>query len=174
MEDRIYRSFLEDQYTQGMELARSSDLLELAPAHGAPPSVYVARFRSRGYLQTPEGDVVEGDHFEVGIRIPPSYLRWVPPFEILTWLGPPNVFHPNIRPPFCCIGRIVPGMSLVDILYQLFEVIGWVNVTVDEHDALDHAACEWARAHPDRYPLERMPLKRRAIRAATHPVVEGP
>lgn len=64
-------------------------------------------------------------------------------------------------------------MSLVDILYQLYEVIGWLKVTVDERDALDFAACEWARGHRDRYPLERRPLKRRTIRVVSEPVPEG-
>lgn len=99
MDDRIYTLFLEDQFAEGSELARSSDLLELLPVVGSPPSAYVARFRSRGYLRETNGEIVEGNHFEVGIRFPPDYLRNVRPFEILTWLGPRQIFHPNVRPP---------------------------------------------------------------------------
>ena len=174
MEDRIYEAFLEEQFVRGMELAHASDLLELLPVHGALPSIYVARFYSKGLLRAPDGEIVEGNHFEVGIRMPPDYLRRVNPAEILTWLGPPTIFHPNVSPPAVCVGRIVPGTPLVDILYQTFELIGGTKITMNETDALNFAACQWARAHPERFPVERRPLKRRATRVEAQSVSEAP
>lgn len=173
-DDRILTSFLEEQFVRGMELARSSDLLELIPVFGAPPSSYIARFHSRGYVKAPDGRIVEGNRFDVGIFFGPDYLRRAEPFELITWLAPESIHHPNVKPPFCCIGRIAPGMPLVDILYQLYEVIGWMKVTVDERDSLSPEVCAWARANPDRYPIERRPLKRRAIRIAAQTVEDRP
>jgi hypothetical protein len=37
------------------------------------------------------------------------------------------------------------------------------KVTMREDDALNRAACQWARQHPERFPVDRRPLKRRAV-----------
>jgi hypothetical protein len=50
-------------------------------------------------------------------------------------------------------------MSLVDLLFQCFEVITYQKVTMREDDALNHAACAWAREHQQRFPIDRRPLK---------------
>lgn len=173
MRDRIYHDFLEEQFRRGMELADASDLLDLVPIHGLPPSIYIARFTSKGLVRAEDGEIEEGSCFDVGIHLPPDYLRRVQPFEVLTWLGPPNTFHPNILPPAICIGRMVPGMPLVDLLYQIFEVIGGIKATFHEGDSLNHDACIWGRAHPERFPVEHRPLKRRALRIAAVPVEEA-
>jgi hypothetical protein len=116
-------------------------------------------------VRATDGAVRESDRFEVGITFPPDYLRRIDPFEIVTWLGPRNVFHPNIsdRGPFICVGRLAPGMPLVDLLYQVFEIITYQKVTMREDDALNADACAWARRHRDRLPIDRRPLKRRAL-----------
>ena len=173
MEDRVYGAFLERQYHEGMALARASDFLSLIPVLGHPPMAYIAEYTSKGYLRGSEGEVLEGNHFEVGIRLPPSYLRRVDPVETLTWIGPLNVFHANILPPMICIGQIAPGTPLVDLLYQLFEVIGGLKVTPREEDALNFAACQFARSHPERFPIERRPLKRPSVHAGSRPASGG-
>jgi hypothetical protein len=163
MRDPVFEGFLEQQYSQGMELARSSDLLDLAPLDGTPPRAYVAAFHCKGLVEAASGQVVEADHFEVGIHFPSDYLRVVHPPRLLTWLGPPNVFHPNIGPPFVCVGRLAPGTSLVDLLHQIFEIITYQKVTMREDDALNLLACSWARDHQGRFPVDPRPLKRRQI-----------
>jgi hypothetical protein len=121
-----------------------------------------------GLVLLRSGQVQEARHFQVGIYFPSDYLRRAEPGEVLTWLGPPNIFHPNVR---CrdrsmgigsiCIGRLTPGMRLVDLLYQCFEIITYNKVTMREDDALNHAACVWARNNQSRFPVDRRPLKRR-------------
>jgi hypothetical protein len=162
MPDKILNGFLARQREQGLALAAGSDLLDLAPI-GATANRYVATFRCRGLLEKRPGEIVEADCFQVGIRFGANYLRSADTFETLTWFGPHNVWHPNIsnEAPFICIGRLAPGTDLVDILYQVFEVITWNKVTMLESDALNRAACQWARAHRDRFPVDRRPLKRR-------------
>jgi hypothetical protein len=146
-----------------MALASESDLLTLAPVSW-PADRYIAQFRCTGLVEEPTRAIAEWNCFEVGIWFPASYLRVADPFQVLTWLGPGNVWHPNIAndAPAICIGRLAPGTSLVDILYQVFEVITWNKVTMREDDALNRAACQWARRHRDRFPVDRRPLKRRA------------
>lgn len=165
MQDKIFEAFLARQYEEGTALAESSDLLELYPMAGDPPNRYVARFRCKGLMRDPGREIVESDYFEVGIWFPSDYLRRAEPFQVLTWLGPWDVFHPNIsdKAPLICIGKLAPNTSLVDILYQCFEIITYNKVTMREDDALNADACVWARENQHRFPIDRRPLKRRAL-----------
>jgi hypothetical protein len=167
MNDRILEAFLQRQFEEGMALANASDLLRLAPLDGPVPQHYVAEFLCTGLVMPHTGRVDEANLFHVGIYFPPDYLRRANPAQVLTWLGPPTIFHPNVR---CydrstgigaiCVGRLTPGLRLVDLLYQCFEVITYNKVTMREDDALNHAACIWARQNKSRFPIDRRPLKR--------------
>lgn len=166
--DRIYESFLARQLREGLALSSESDLVELMPLGDEAVARYLVRFRCKGFVRS-DSSVEIADCFDVGIRFPSDYLRRAEPMEVLTWLGPRNAFHPNIsnRFPVICIGRLAPGTSLVDIVYQVFEVISWQKVKMREDDALNREACAWARHHADRYPVDRRPLKRRTLTAVT-------
>ena len=161
--DRIFESFLQHQYEEGTDLARSSDQLELIPLDGPPPQHYVAEFRCTGLVQAPGGEIVEADRFAVGIWMPDDYLSEADPFKIVTFLGPAEAFHPQIRAPWICLGRLRPGMSLQEILFQAWEVITWRKVTMREDDALNAEACAWARHNSHRFPTDTRPLKRRTL-----------
>ncbi len=162
MTDRILEAFLTRQQDDGLALASESDLLTLAPI-GQPATRYVAEFTCTGLVEQSPGEIAEAERFAVGIWFSSTYLRVADPFQVLTWLGPRNIWHPNISAtaPAICVGRLAPGTGLVDILYQVFEIITWNKVTMREDDALNRAACQWARQHRDRFPVDRRPLKRR-------------
>ena len=164
--DTIREDFLTTQFEEGMALAQASDILKLIPMEGAPPYRYAAEFHCTGLVRDAEGDVAEATRFAVGIWFPEDYLRRAEPWQVLTWLGPRHVYHPNIsaRAPFICVGRLVPGTTLVDLLYQCYEIISYQKVTMREDDALNPPACSWARANQSRFPVDRRPLKRRAVR----------
>ena len=163
--DRIYETFLEAQFEAGMALARDSDLLELIPvSEGACPR-YVARFFCTGLVKNVDGEIVEANRFDVGIWLPPDYLRFADPLRVVTWLGPRSIFHPNISAtlPMICLGRLTPGTALTDLLLQAFEIITFKKITMSEHDALNFEACAWARKHPHRFPVDSRSLKRSSI-----------
>jgi hypothetical protein len=172
--DRIFDSFLRRQWEEGRALADESDLVSLAAA-GSPPDRYVLDLRCTGLVEASPNEVVEANHCSVGIWFPPTYLRIADSFRVLTWLAPRNVFHPNVSPtdPFICIGDIAPGTELVELIYRIFDVVTWRNVTVNEGNALNAAACQWARQHPDRYPVDRRPLKRQPLAAQIDAVSNG-
>jgi hypothetical protein len=174
MSDRIFDAFLKRQTEEGLALARESDLVELIPL-GQPASRFLALFSCNGLIEQAPGKIVDADHFEVGIWFPSDYLRHVNPFQVLTWLGPRNVWHPNIAAdaPVICPGRLTPGTDLVDILYQVFEIVTWNKVTMREDDALNKAACQWARSNRARFPVDTRPLKRRALDLHVEPAHEG-
>ena len=176
MHDPILEAFLIRQYEEGMDLARGSEVLSLAPlpSEGSVPNCYLATFRCRGMVRQPDGEIAEtDDEFRVGIAFPPDYLRTVRPEEITIWLGPAHVWHPNIAPPFICLGRVHPATHLVDLLYQSYEVITYQKVTMREDDALNVRACPWVRGHQHLFPLDRRALKRRSPGFRVVPV-EGP
>lgn len=161
MRDPVLDAFLAQQYEQGMALARQSDLLDL---EAASRDRFIAHFRCNGLVRKPSGEVVVASDFAVGIWFAPDHLSEVRPQHVLTWLHPNNPWHPNIRPPFMCAGHLPPGVELVDILYQCFEIITYV--TWAPHDALNPDAAQWARNHQEMFPVDRRPLKRRAIELA--------
>lgn len=168
MSDRILEAFLRKQHEQGLALAAESDLLDLIPVD---VNRFVAQFYCKGLRKLDTGEVVEGNEFHVGIWFPDDYLRRASTFQVLTWLGPMDVLHPNIRPlpihepiplpSAVCAGRIAAGTTLVDILFQLFDMLTYQNYAT--HDGLNEEACQWARNNLDRFPIDRRPLKRRKL-----------
>jgi hypothetical protein len=166
--EKIWVAFAERQQQEGMALAAQSDILDLTPLDGPPAQHYRARFKARGLVKNQDGRVVEADTFDVGIRIPEDYLRRAHSGEVLTYLGPHRrPWHPNIRPPFICM-HLKPSTRLVDLLYACFDLWTW-NLYGTADNGLNPAASQWARRQgPDRFPVERRPLKRRL------PVPAGP
>jgi hypothetical protein len=166
MSDPILTSWLRQQYEEGTALAEQSDLFDLDPVPHARidgvPQAYVARFHNTGLVREPDGEIVEASEFHVGIYFPRHHLRHASTFEILTWLSPANICHPNVRLPYLCAGRIAPGVELVDLVYQVFEIISYHNWA--SHDALSPEAAQWARHNQHRFPRDRRPLKRRTAK----------
>jgi len=169
MEDRILQSFLERQQEEGLELARSSDLVDVLPLDGSPARHYRLSFHCRGLVKDAGGQIRTAERFEVGVRFLSDYLRRADTFHALAWFGPSNVFHPNIhdKAPLICIGRLAPGTPLVDIVYQCFEIITYNKLKID--DALNQEASAWARRNKHMFPIDRRPLKRRVLEIEERP-----
>ena len=170
MIDTVFAGFLRSQREAGLALAAESDLFDLTPLGGELPQRYVAEFRCKGLVRRGPSEVVEADHFAVGIVFHDQYLRVADPFTVLTWLSPQEVFHPNIRAPFMCVGSLAPGTELVDLVYRCFELVSWQRVTMQEGDALDKEACAWARHHRHLLPVDARALKRRVVDLAVEPL----
>jgi hypothetical protein len=164
MTDRIFDTFLRRQYDEGLALAADSDLVRILPI-GDPADRFVVALGCKGLVQDSPHHIHEAEHFEVGVWFPADYLRSADPFRVVTWFGPLNTWHPNIAfgAPAICIGHLSSGTGLVDIIYQVFEIVTWAKVTMREDDALNKEACQWARGHLDRFPVDRRPLKRRQL-----------
>jgi hypothetical protein len=163
MPDKIMTGFLQAQLAAGLALARSSDIVRLRTEPGPLPQRYIAEFRCKTLLAGPTGSVAPGTGCEVLIWFQDDYLRRAEVPEVVSLIRPVNLYHPNVRFPFICVGRLKPGTPLVDLLYQIFEIVTYQKITMNERNALNFAACQWARANLSRLPLERRPLKRRAV-----------
>ena len=163
-DDPIFARFLQRQREEGKALAAASDLLDLDAYPVAPPH-FVATFHCKGLVRLPDDSIKESNFFQAGIWFPPDYLRRADPFEILRWFGPPNIWHPNISDtlPLVCVGRVSPGTPLVDLVYELFDLLTYAKFNPRENDCLNQACCSWARDNQHRFPVDRRPLKRRPL-----------
>jgi hypothetical protein len=168
----IVRNFLAVQQQAGSELAAASDLLDLKALDGPPAQHYLATFTCKGVVRTDDGGFAIAERFDIGLYIPEDFLECAEPGRMLFLFGPSNVLHPNIRPPFICPGRIYPGMPLVELLHQLFEMLTMRKLSFDEGNALNPSACVWARNHRHLFPVDSRPLRRRTVRFDVHPVNE--
>ena len=164
MADRILESFLESQKDEGLKLSNESELLDLFPIapEDPAPDRYLARFRCKGLIRSPDtGEISVADSFDVGIRFPPDYLRHADAFQVVSWLSPVEIWHPNIAFPLCCVGHIRPGTTLIELIFQIHEIITYIKRTLTE--GLNEDAAIWARKNLDRFPVDTRPLKRRAV-----------
>lgn len=161
--DRIFQSWLERQHADVLALAAASDRFAVLPLAEVPSQSYVVRFDCQTIVR--QGNEVKPWHggCVVGVRFPLDYLRVVPrPGWILSLLSPSNLYHPNVAPPSLCIGRIPPGTSLCELIYQVYEVLTFVKLTPREDDALNREACAWARGNMQRFPVDPRPLRRQS------------
>lgn len=156
MHDKIFAAFLTRQLEECTALARASDLIEILPV---APQAFAVDLRCKGLVRKANGEIATAERFSVGIWFPGDYLRRANPIEVITWLGPSDVFHPNIRSPFICIGHLVPATPLVDIVFRVFRIVAYQTVAM--HDSLNQEASAWARQNQHRFPVDNRPLKRK-------------
>ncbi len=158
----ILQSFLDVQRDEAEALAAASDILTLTCLE---PQVWLAAFACRGVVRAVDGSIGPIDRFVVGYRFSDEYLRVVAPAQVVHLLEPVNAFHPNLRAPAVCLGRIAPGTPFVELLYRTYDLLTYRNFTPREDDSFDVAACAWARRNPERFPTDPRPLKRRTTAA---------
>ena len=158
--DPILDRFLEKQWEAASALAEESDLLNLVRLD---PQRIVAEFRCNGLVLGRDGRVSASDRTLIGFSFFDNYLRETDPYRVVTWLAPREVWHPNVSFPQLCLGPINVATPLIDLIYRTFELIGYQNVTTNERDALNPAACQWARNNQERLPIDARPLKRRRV-----------
>lgn len=163
--DKITARFLEKQAEEGAHLASESDILHLeALVRGQGPAQhFLAHFSCDTYVVLPDRRVERATGCVVGIYLPDDYLRQASTYEVLTWLHPTTVFHPNIRPPHMCVGErfLRPGTPLVELLYQIHAVITY-RKWASAH-GLNPDACQWAINNQPLFPSDSRPLKRRVL-----------
>jgi len=165
--DNVFESFCAEQWSLARDLTQRSDIAQLVPLRGDPPTAYVLLLSCLGLVRR-GGEVRRGGPFVLEFHFAPDYLRAVPnPFEVVRWVLPQDVFHPNIGrgrnpggPIGICVGTIKPGTSIVDLTMQAWEIVTWTKVNAREDDALARDVCPWARSNPDAYPVDRRPLFR--------------
>lgn len=120
---------------------------------------YIAEFRCNGLIRVPGHEPEVADLFGVGIYFGDNHLRKAEPLGMCWLLGPENTFHPNIRHPIVCPGHVWTGITLKDLVYQVYSILTYQNMSLD--DCLSEGAAAWARDNRHRFPIDTRPLKRR-------------
>lgn len=156
--DSTLRSWLEYHNQKLVALCDSSDLVDV---EFLDPQHHLLTLRCNGLVRD-DGEIRSHDLFRVGVFIDDGHLRAVDPGRLLTWFEPLNVVHPNVRPPFACIGPVARGTTPVEVCHRLVELVTYQSVTVDERDALDFAACAWARQNMHLFPTDERPTSWRS------------
>jgi hypothetical protein len=164
----VYESFLQTSLVDAMELADDSEgRLQVCPQPPFPPSRYGVAVRVPFLRRSASGtiEVVTDQPVLLGLSLPEWYLRSTDPHLALSIVSvlTPRVVHPNVRGSLVCLGgRLRPGTALRVLLYELYEVIGYRNLGLDERNAFEPEACRLLRAHPDLLArLVAPPLRRR-------------
>ena len=170
--DEILNDFLREQFTQAMDLASQSDLVTVTPLRGRPPTQYVVEFRCKGLAKDARDKVVMIDGpWGFGVNFPANYVRGgFHVADVVAYLGPvPRPVHPNLRPPFVCF-EVRPAMPLTEIIYTLYDFLTW-NLFSTHDEGLAHDSAQWYRnQNPNRFPIDRRPLKRRELNLTVKPI----
>jgi hypothetical protein len=154
--DPVMDRFLAAQAEAGTAFSAESDIVDLIPM---PPDRFLVHFRTNSLAGPSSTRLREVSEITVGVRFFPHHLRGEFDPGTVTVLNPMDLFHPNLRGPFVCLGHLTAGVTITDLLYQLYDVFRWENYAL--HDALNPEASAWARRQPpSRFPLDRRPLRR--------------
>jgi hypothetical protein len=161
--DKVFASWLERQNTEGVALAAASDVLSLFAEPGVRlPQRFVAEFGCPTMVRDGSAVVRQGG-FTVLFQFPDDYLRSAPEVSrLVNLLEPSNAFHPNVAAPFICVGHVIPGTSLIELIYRVHELFTFQRMTPRDDDALNADACAWARRNMHLLPLSTAPLRRQA------------
>jgi hypothetical protein len=170
--DSILSEFLHRNYAEARALAAQSAVLTVCSPPGQPlPTHILCAFHGIPYLRKRSDSTVEtvpDGEILVGVHFPPDYLRSTDRalyLKLISLLSPPSFFHPNVHAPVLCPGvQLTPGLPLVALLWHIFDIVSYRNLTLDERNALDHQACRYLRQHPEVLAqLRPPPLRRRRL-----------
>ena len=163
MTDRVFREFLEHGLAAGLQLAAASDIVTVVPVGPPPAQRFIAEFRCRGIARHGE-QIIPWHRFAVGIAFPDDHLRRAASAAMINLLAPEGCWHPNCRYPVICPGMMPAGSGLVDVLFQVYEILSFQRYSFS--DPLNAEAARWARSHMHLFPTDPRPLRWRAERAA--------
>lgn len=166
MGDRVFLAFLHNTLIQALALVEESDILRILPLPPLPPSRYLCEFQVPYLRRLPSGvvDVAPGP-VRAGLSFPENYLYAADPhlyLKVASMLTQDFV-HPNVRGSVICLGSaFAPGTPFRVLAWELYDILAYRNVTMDERNALNGEACRLLRACPEMVDrLEIPPLVRR-------------
>jgi hypothetical protein len=94
-------------------------------------------------------DVATGPVF-AALHFPADYLRSTDPrlyLKVVSVLTE-DLTHPNVFGTVVCLGSgFAPGTPISALLWELYEILTYQNVTLDESNALSPEACRLLRAY---------------------------
>ena len=152
MIDPIFRAFLENTSKEAAEIATKSDVLNITPLPPLPPSSYLCEFSLEYIRRLPTGRVeIASGPVLAAVHFPEDYLRSIDPHlyvKVVSVLTT-DLTHPNLRGTAACLGSgFAPGTPITMLLWELYDIISYQNVGLDERNALNPEGCRLLRQHP--------------------------
>ncbi|OGO59093.1 MAG: hypothetical protein A2025_01050 [Chloroflexi bacterium RBG_19FT_COMBO_47_15] len=151
------------------ELAAKSDLIEVKPTEGDPPTKYRVTIKCKGMMLHPTtGKPTLTANHVMEIYLPagiPGYPNEAPYVLCLT----PH-FHPNISPEnnMVCIGIERDWESSLDIAWLITHLADMITYRVYGFEKpYNQKAVKWTKANEAKLPLDRRPLFKEETTIAT-------
>lgn len=150
----VFEAFLRNTFDEATALAEKSDVLRIAPIPPFPPSGYLCEF-DVSYLRKRADGVVELKTAPAvaGLLFPEDYLHSTDPrlyLRVAQVVEPWDIVHPNVRGGVVCLGSaFAPGTPITALLWELYEIVSYQNLTLDEGNALNPEACRLLRGRPE-------------------------
>jgi hypothetical protein len=149
--DPVLAAFLENTFAEVMALAETSDVLRIIPVPPRPHSSYVCEFLVPYLRRLPSGVVeVAPGPVLAGLHFPEDYLRSADPrlpLKVASVLTA-DFTHPNVWGAAVCLGSaFAPGTSITALLWELYDILTYRNITLDERNAVNPEACRLLREH---------------------------
>jgi hypothetical protein len=137
-----------------MALAEKSDVLRITPLPPFPPCGYVCEFDVAHLRRLPEGVVeISAGPVVAAVLFPEDYLHSTDPrlyLKVASVIEPLNLVHPNINGYAVCLGSaFAPGTPITALLWELYDIVSYQNVTLDERNAMNPEACRLLREHAE-------------------------
>jgi ubiquitin-protein ligase len=146
---------LEKEY-RDLQLLREQSSMFTFSATGAPPAQYRVDLSCGGLcIVGSDAHIINAHRFDVVIG---EEFPFVAPQ--IKWLSP--IFHPNIKPPYVCLGdHWYPGWSIAEMCVAICEMVQYKRFNI--YDPLQPAAAHWLRqlmeASPDAIPVDPRPVR---------------
>ena len=149
----VFERFLRNTKEEAAALVDKTNLLRISPEPRDPPHRYLCELDVPYLRRLADGPVVPAEGpVLAGIQFPDEYLHSVDPhlyMHVVVMLTP-DIVHPNISPPFVCLGSAFrPGTSITALVTELYEIVSYQNFCVEERNALNPEACRLFRNRPD-------------------------
>jgi len=143
----IRRRRLHGDYERVVSELSGSEVVSVRVVSGDPPDHYQVKYRLSGIMwdESTESPVSITEHI-VDIYLPPGYPRQTPRCVMRT-----PVWHPNIGD-YVCIGDYwSAGLTLVDIVAHIGEMIQYKSYNL--RSPVNKSAARWAQRNKQSFPL---------------------
>lgn len=150
--DRVFEAFCFAAQREAEALAAQSDVLTVRALPPEPTSRFVLQFRVPYLRRTKQQTInVAPGPVQAIVHFPADYLLGTTPqlwFRV-AMITTPDFVHPNVRDGIVCLGsQFSPGTPFRIIIRELYGIVSFQTMTLDERNAMDPEICRLLRADP--------------------------
>lgn len=141
---------IDKEFKRLSQLAERTDLIDF---HRIQADHYLIHFRCRTMILDPRAGLELSSHHVISVQIPRGRNEPFGP-EVVTFVRPGNIFHPNIAPPLIAVGSYLVSKSIDEVCQKVFDILTFRKVVLEGPDCVNPEAAEWVRRNADRIPTD--------------------